>query len=281
MAQPFASLRRRKAATTSIHEKPPSAWSQIFGWLSWLLLLLACMALLFGLYALYQRMQQAKVEHLYVVGVPVVEQQYLADLVEEQLAGNYFTIDLEQIRDRALMPSWAERVVISRAWPDAIVMRVIPRHAIARWGTGRLLSGDGIIFEPMSVGQIDHLPLLHGPANQSREMMMKYRDISLMFEPMGLRLKELYLTDRNTWFMQFENGLRIIVDKSQTMSKLQRLESLSKNDLNAVWPQISAIDLRYRNGLAIQWKNGQAPKMQNGQFVVLENVNQDSTAQAQ
>ena len=31
---------------------------------------------------------------------------------------------------------------------------------------------------------------------------------------------------------------------------------------------ISAIDLRYRNGLAIQWKNAVPPKIVNGQLVV-------------
>jgi cell division protein FtsQ len=35
-----------------------------------------------------------------------------------------------------------------------------------------------------------------------------------------------------TWFMQFDSGLRIIVDQDQTMSKLQRLSHLAQTDLN-------------------------------------------------
>ena len=71
-----------------------------------------------------------------------------------------------------------------------------------------------------------------------------------------------------TWFMQFDSGLRVIVDQDQTMSKLQRLSYLAHSDLKPVWPRISAIDLRYRNGLAIQWKNSIPAKSVNGQFVV-------------
>jgi len=71
-----------------------------------------------------------------------------------------------------------------------------------------------------------------------------------------------------TWFMQFDSGLRVIVDQDQTMSKLQRLSHLAQTDLQPVWPNIAAIDLRYRNGLAIQWKNAISPKIINGQFVV-------------
>ena len=52
------------------------------------------------------------------------------------------------------------------------------------------------------------------------------------------------------------------------MNKLQRLSHLAQTDLKPVWSNISAIDLRYRNGLAIQWKNAAPPKIVNGQLVV-------------
>ena len=55
------------------------------------------------------------------------------------------------------------------------------------------------------------------------------------------------------------------------MSKLQRLSQLVQTDLKPVWSRVSAIDLRYRNGLAIQWKNATPPKILNGQFVVTIN----------
>lgn len=272
MAQLPVSLRRRKPATTSIHDKPPELKDKAFEWGSWLLLVLACAVLLFGGYVLWQRMQQAKIAHIQIIGVTPAEQRYLTTFLDKDIQGSYFTADLEQIRDRALALSWVDRVVVSRAWPDSLVIRVTPRHAIARWGTGRLLSDDGVIFKPIQQVDTANLPLLHGPLSQSRVMMTKYRDISQMFESMNLHLKELYLTERMTWFMQFDNGLRVIVDQDQTMSKLQRLNELSKADLQQVWDKIAAIDLRYRNGLAIQWKNSQPPQIVNGHFIVAEPV---------
>ena len=98
--------------------------------------------------------------------------------------------------------------------------------------------------------------------------MRRYNEINQLFQPVNLRLTELYLTERMTWFMQFDSGLRIIVDQDQTMSKLQRLSHLAQTDLKPVWSKISAIDLRYRNGLSLQWKTGAPPKILNGQFVV-------------
>ncbi|KAA8731285.1 FtsQ-type POTRA domain-containing protein [Acinetobacter qingfengensis] len=268
MAQLPASMRRRKPATTSIHEKQPQLTDKLLGWGSWLLLFLACLVLIFGAYVLYQRMVQAKIAKVEVLGVSANERKILTNYVNDQTQGGYFTTDLEQIRDRALTLSWVDRVVVSRAWPDSVVLRVIPRHAIARWGTGRLLSDDGVVFQPVDPVATAKLPLLHGPQSQARMMMNKYRDINQMFAPMKIHLKELYLTERMTWFMQFDNGMRVIVDQDQTMSKLQRLSQIASSDLNTVWGQIAAIDLRYRNGLAIQWKDAQAPKIVDGHFVL-------------
>lgn len=268
MAQLPLSLRRRQAATTSIHDKPPSIGETLLSWGSWLLLIFALLVFVFGGYALYQRFMHAEIEHVDVVGVSAPAQQALIQHIKADTAKGYFTTDLEQIRDNALSLSWIDRVVVSRAWPNAIVLRVTPRHAVARWGTGRYLGDDGVVFKPVQRFDHQNLPLLHGPHSQSRMMMLKYRDINQMFRPMDMRLKELYLTERMTWFMQFDNGMRLIVDQDQTMGKLQRLSEIAKTDLGLVWDNIAGIDLRYRNGLAVQWKNAQPVNIENGQFVI-------------
>ncbi|WP_139853475.1 cell division protein FtsQ/DivIB [Acinetobacter pullicarnis] len=269
MAQLPASMRRKRAATTSIHEKPPSRKEKLIFAGGWLLLVIAVFVLAVGLYGLYKVITDARVATLQVVGTSSeleVQQvtQHLAPVVKD----NYFTSDLGQIRDQALQIAWVDRVVVSRMWPSSIRVRVIPRHAIARWGTGRLLSDEGVVFTEVGTKDYSNLPMLHGPLTQSKAMMRRYNEINQLFHPAGLRLKDLYLTERMTWFMQFDSGLRVIVDQDQMMSKLQRLSHLAQNDLKPVWPQISAIDLRYRNGLAIQWKNSTPPKILNGQFVI-------------
>lgn len=269
MAQLPASMRRKRVAITSIHEKPPTLREKMINAGGWLLLVVAFIVLLFGVYGLYKVITDAKVATLEVIGIhSEVEKKQITEHLSAVVKDNYFSSNLEEIRDRTLEVSWVDRVVVSRAWPNGIRVRIVPRHAIARWGTGRLLSDEGEIFSEAVSRNYPNLPLLHGPLDQSKVMMRRYNEINQLFYPANMRLKELYLTDRRTWFMQFSTGLRIIVDQDQTMSKLQRLSHLAQTDLKAVWPRISAIDLRYRNGLAIQWKNSTAPQILNGQFVV-------------
>lgn len=269
MAQLPASMRRKRAAITSIHEKPPTRKEKLTNAGGWVLLIVACFVLLLGIFGLYKVITDAKVANLQVVGTnSALESQQLTHYLTPVIKENYFTSDLEKIRDQALQLSWVDRVVVSRAWPNTIRVRVMPRHAIARWGTGRLLSDNGEVYTEVQVKDHTKLPILHGPLSQSKMMMRRYNEINQLFLPANLRLKDLYLTERMTWFMQFDSGLRVIVDQDQTMSKLQRLSYLAETDLKPVWSKISAIDLRYRNGISIQWKNSIVPKIVNGQFVV-------------
>lgn len=269
MAQLPASMRRKKSAITSIHDKPPTWKEKLSNLGGWFMLSVAVIVLVVGVFGLYKVMTDGQVAQLNVVGTSSeLEHKQVFTHVSPVVKSNYFTSDLREIRDKTLELSWVDRVVVSRLWPHSIRVRVMPKQAIARWGTGRLLSDNGDVFTEVVVKNHSNLPLLHGPTHQSKMMMRRYNEINQLFLAANMRLKELYLTDRMTWFMQFDSGLRVIVDQDQMMSKLQRLSYLAQNDLKPVWGKISAIDLRYRNGLAIQWKNSVAPQIANGHFVV-------------
>ena len=140
---------------------------------------------------------------------------------------------------------------MTRAWPNGIAVRPIQRQAIARWGSTRWLSDRGVVFSQPDGGDT-RLPMLHGPASQSVALMTQYQRISALFSPVDLRIRDLYLTDRMTWFIQFDNGLKVIVDQSQTEQKLQRLSALLQGRLRADLPALSVIDLRYIDGLAVK-----------------------------
>ena len=258
-------LRRHKPATTSIHEPPPSPWSPKLGQiLSYILILLGLFVTGWGAYTLYQKASQQQIKQVYIDGVGE-QQQQIARYLAPVLHGNYFTLDLSAIRDRTLTIPWVEQVVVYRLWPDSVLVRITPRVPVAHWGTRRYLSDDGTVFLPAHLPKRP-LPLLQGPSSQTMVIMGHYRDISTLFAPLNLRVKEVYLTDRMTWFIQFDNGLRVIVDHNQTMSKLQRLAALARSDLRPVWNNVAAVDLRYRNGLSLQWKHGQMPTILSGQF---------------
>ncbi len=243
--------------------QPQTLGGKLSDWGSWLLLVTALVLCGMGGWGIMNRLLHAPAAQVFVTGeIDRVEQRLLEQKIQPLMHQNYFTADLVLIRDTTLSLSWVESVTVSRHWPNGLIVRVIPRQPVARWGSGRMLSGQGIIFTEATRNSRLDLPLLHGPTTQSLAMMQQYQKINQWFAPLGLMLKELYLTDRMTWFMSFDSGMRVIVDQEQTNLKLQRLSDLGQgNDrLNELWPRIAAVDLRYRNGIAIQWTGGSAGK---------------------
>ena len=103
MAQLPASMRRRRAAITSIHEKPPSPKQKLVNAGGWLLLLVAFVVLGLGIFGLYKVITDAQIAELSIVGThSTTEQQQLIQHIQPIVKDNYFTSDLEQVRDKAL-----------------------------------------------------------------------------------------------------------------------------------------------------------------------------------
>lgn len=233
-----------------------------FGYvLSWLFFLLAAAVFLFGCYAAYQGIVTRPQANVMLVNsnLSSQRQQDVKNQLNNAVQGNFFTADLHHVKAQVADLDWVKSVKVSRQWPNGIAVDILPRHAVARFGSERLMSGDGKVFsgEDLRSAAYQSLPLLYGPKDKSAQMMRQYYQINQWFANTGLKLSELSLTEQMTWFLKFDNGLRVIVDKENSQAKLFRLSQLLTHQLAPVSKNIEAVDLRYRNGMAISWQNGQ------------------------
>lgn len=234
------------------------------------LVILSMVVLFIAIYFASVFIKQGKAIQYRFVGVPTVqEEQRLQQQIKELNQTHYLTADMMKIRDTVLQQQWVDEVIISRLWPNQILVKVIPRQAVARWGkTGRWVNEQGEIFSVYQAENTQDFATLSGPNDQAKYIMQMYQDVEQLFAPFGLRLVTVHLTERMTWLFQFDNGLRIMVDQNNTMLKLQQLSQIAKTQLKPVWNNIVGFDLRYRDGFAIQWKAGRAVAVQNGRFLI-------------
>ena len=95
MAQLPASMRRKRAAVTSIHDKLPTRKEKLANAGGWLLLLVAVMVLAVGLFGLYRVMTDAQIGTFDVVGTRSdAERRQVSTHVAPTVTANYFTSDL-------------------------------------------------------------------------------------------------------------------------------------------------------------------------------------------
>ena len=190
-------------------------------------------------------------------GLSSAEYQALSEAVSDQQVTSFFTAPLPQLQNKVMQQDWISQANIERQWERGIVVTVLPRQAIARFGSDYLIDVEGTVFKPVNDAKLDvsHLIMLQGDNTQSHLIMQQMHQVNQWFAPLDLTVEDLILTPRMTWVIRFNNGLRIIVDNELTSQKLMNASQLLQNQLDDKRSEIASLDLRYKNGLVIAWKN--------------------------
>lgn len=96
-------MRRKRAAITSIHDKPPTRKEKMANLGGWLLLCVAFVVLAAGILGFYRVMTDAQVAELEVIGSrSAAEERQILQHVSPIITENYFTSDLRSVRDKTL-----------------------------------------------------------------------------------------------------------------------------------------------------------------------------------
>lgn len=185
----------------------------------------------------------------------------LVHLLAPVAKGNYFSVSLSDIRDAAEKSPWVESASVSRQWPDVVRVQITEKQPVARWGNQGLMSSKGELFVPVSASGTESLPILFGPPDKARYVMEQYGAMNSILRTLNLRIVELQLTDRMSWFLRLDSGVQLVVDQADTIEKLQRFAYLYQRQLEPDIAKIATIDLRYRNGVAVGWKTEKSLKI--------------------
>jgi cell division protein FtsQ len=178
----------------------------------------------------------------------------IAARLDHNVAGGYFTANLGNIRQAAMQSPWVENAVVSRQWPDVVRVQLSERQPVARWGEKGLISSRGEVFVPPELIDADSLPILFGPPDKAHFVMEQYRVMNGILRELNLHIVALELTDRMGWMLRLDNGIELVVDRVDTIPKMQRFAYLYQRQLAPDVAAIASVDLRYRNGIAVGWK---------------------------
>ncbi len=181
----------------------------------------------------------------------------LKNSTQGRIRGNFFTANLETVRQVFEAVPWVRRATVRREWPDQLIVDVEEHEALGTWGEdGRLLSVKGDVFTAnLAEAEDDHeLPQFSGPEGSEKEVLSRYTELRKWFAPARLVPESLALSSRYAWTVTLDNGMSVALGREQTPTMLK--ERVAR--LVSVWPQLAArvqdvetIDMRYQNGLAL------------------------------
>lgn len=207
-----------------------------------------------GLIALYGAIRFAIVQpvfsmrELHVGGAAAhVTLEQVEAIVQRDLKGTFFTLDLERLRGSFEKLPWVRKVDIRRGWPDRVEVVVEEHQPLARWGNTALVNRQGEVFE---AAYDEALPVFTGPQGTSREVAIQYEWLRRELASIGRQPVRVQLSQRRAWRVLLDDGMSLEIGREQVESRLSRFLEVYTRALAPLKRRIDYVDLRYANGFA-------------------------------
>jgi cell division protein FtsQ len=176
-----------------------------------------------------------------------------------RIRGNFFTSNLDSVRQAFEAVPWVRKATVRREWPNKLIVNLEEHQPLGTWGEdGRLLSVHGDVFTAnLAEAEEDaELAEFAGPEGSEKEVLARYQQLAAWLQPAKLAPHGLQLSSRYGWSMKLANGITVELGREQNASTLKsRVERLV-----GIYPQLTAllqnriesVDMRYPNGLALK-----------------------------
>lgn len=177
----------------------------------------------------------------------------LEAVIRDDLAGTFFTLDLERARRTLAQVPWIRDVAIRRQWPNRLELTIDEHQPLAHFNDAQFVSTRGEVFTAQSR---DALPRFAGPEPRAAEMVERYKAFGDALGPLGLRLTDVELSARGGWRLraQGEAGpLTLELGRDDPDGRLARFVGSHGRTIGALersGTRVESVDLRYRNGFA-------------------------------
>ncbi len=184
-----------------------------------------------------------------------VNEGMLRRAIAGKVRGGYFSVDVAAVRERVEELPWVRIATVRRAWPDAIVIRIVEQQPLACWAKGGLVNLEGEIFRPEAATCPPGLPLFSAPEGMHGTLAEQYRSFSELLARVDLRIAGLFMDARRSIRLKLENGMQLVLGREAQQQRLHRFVKVYAAKLAAYAAQIRRVDLRYSNGMAVQWRS--------------------------
>ncbi len=179
----------------------------------------------------------------------------LEQVVAQAVNGNFFTLDLMQMRKRIERLPWVASASVRRVWPDTLRVRVTERVPLAYWGKDALVSRQGVVFRPQQLPRLDGLATLEGEAQHAMAITQDYQRMDTLLQTVGLRVSRLRVDARQAWRIETDNGLKLQLGRRDVLPRLTRFVQLYPSLMGQeTGRRPDTVDLRYSNGFAVHWE---------------------------
>lgn len=226
-----------------------------YRWVNWVLPLVVVCAVLFWVENHLSNPQTLPVNKIRVHGAFVnVDEAMLHRAVNDVVAGGYFNVDVERVREVVEQLPWVNKASVRRVWPDTLSVSVVEQKPVAISKVAGLINSNGDVFKPLNKIVPNSLPVFDGDSNLNKLMLSQFYEMNKLLATIEHKITYLKIDARHAVEFKLDNGLKVVLGRGDTLNRLDRLLRIYHKILANRINDIDVIDLRYTNGMAISWK---------------------------
>ncbi len=194
-------------------------------------------------------------------------EQGVRNAMPDQLAGNFFTVDLASARRNVEALPWVRRAEVRRVWPNRLAVRLEEHQLAAVWegaaGTQRLVNRHGELFDAeLSEAEEDSVPTLAGPEGRAHQVYQLWLRLSAVYATHEMPVERLALSGRGSWRADLKGGALVELGRGTDEQVALRSERFLRtvSDLTRRYQQpFEYADLRHSGGYALRLAGGALP----------------------
>lgn len=165
----------------------------------------------------------------------------------------FWRVDLNGLQASLEQDPWLSQVKVSRIWPNQIRLDLTERLAWAHWNQDHLIDTQGKGFNPGFKYNKNLSKHIYSQEATLAEAVKFWQYLDALLQPQGLQLTQLHQEQRGAWQLEFNSSIRVLVGRDNIPLRINRFIWAWQNWLEAEVENLSSIDLRYPNGLAVAW----------------------------
>lgn len=247
--------RRRSRSAKSV-EKSKMPWRLLFNavFAVTVIVVLAWSVYRLEPLAIIQEYTNKPIAHVSVQGdFKYVSQVDIEALVATKLTETFLELDIVALKSHLEIHPWIDRAIVTRQWPDTLLIKISEQQPIARWNLHDFLNLRGEIVNLDNKTELNHLPLLKADDRYAERVMQQYVLVAKLLANYKFAPLVLELDNTLAWTLKISPEIEIKLGRDESLTKLQRLMDVLTSELKDQVTNINTIDMRYKQGFAISW----------------------------
>lgn len=183
------------------------------------------------------------------------ERTQIQEAVRVHLDGGLLSADLNALSEGILELNWPRSISIRRDWPGTLDIEVEKPAVVARWRDAYLASDGRVVRLP---AKNDTLPRFNCATAEPRRAMEIFHSLNESAARVGLAINALSENDLGEWAVSFQSPasetLVVKLGAESVQERLDRFLLVYQRHLVERISEISAVDARYDNGVAVRWR---------------------------